>query len=385
MNLPNRRKFTSATLAAVAQIRVARAQPQPGAGTTNVRELGAVGDGAADETASLQRAIDTAFGSASAFHGTSAPYRNQVLYFPPGKYRITRPLRFTQLQGARIMGAGRFATTIQNDTPGQSVFATNGCAYTHWEGIHLKGAAGSTLFDLNWDGSSGGAALQSNSFVEMYFEGGDTGMEVGKGRFMGSENLFQNCFWSGNRKNGLLLSNQNALQQTIVGGNFQTCGNAINVVAGSVPAIVGVGFQQSAGYDIVATTDTSNCMSVQGCRSESPNFINTGCSMNIYGCLHQSPNAKGIFLQAYGGLIDVSACRSTYGSVSLRWAPMISIRNCLFNRVDWIAADQLWSQPGNRVPANVELENVWHGDFKFIPKQRITAAGTFDYNVTRVG
>jgi len=71
-----------------------------GAATTaSVRDFGATGDGATDDTVAIQRAIDAA--------GASS-----VIFFPPGTYRVTR-LRI----GSRtaLVGAAAGAVTLRND------------------------------------------------------------------------------------------------------------------------------------------------------------------------------------------------------------------------------------------------------------------------------
>ena len=80
---------------------------------------------------------------------------------------------------------------------------------------------------------------------------------------MGSENLFLNCFWLACSTAGLLTSNANALQQTVIGGNFQGCNRAIFAGAGSVPTIHGVGFQTSTDCDIYTGTSSNNAMAVK--------------------------------------------------------------------------------------------------------------------------
>src|SRR5262249_4384611 len=124
----------------------------------------AVGDGATDDTVALQAALDFCFGPADAQHGTASVYQNKAVYIPPGHYKTTAPLTVKYLHGARIIGAGRFVTHIENVTPGSSVLATNGCGYSRFEGMRLTAAAGGESFDLDWDGSAGGPALQSNTF-----------------------------------------------------------------------------------------------------------------------------------------------------------------------------------------------------------------------------
>jgi hypothetical protein len=126
--------------------------------------FGAVGDFATDDTAALQAALDHCFGSADAPHGTAGVYQNKALYIPPGHYKTTAPLTAKYLHGGRIIGAGRFVTHIENVAPGASVLATNGCGYSRFEGMRLTAASGGKSFDLDWDGSAGGPALQSSTF-----------------------------------------------------------------------------------------------------------------------------------------------------------------------------------------------------------------------------
>jgi pectate lyase-like protein len=126
--------------------------------------FGAAGDGGTDDTAALQAAFDHCFGSSDAPHGTANVRQNKILYIPPGHYKTTAPLANKYLHGARVTGAGRFVAQIENVTPGSSVLTTNGCGYSRFEGMRLTAASGGKSFDLDWDGSAGGPALQSNTF-----------------------------------------------------------------------------------------------------------------------------------------------------------------------------------------------------------------------------
>jgi hypothetical protein len=131
--------------------------------------FGAVGDFATDDTAALQAALDHCFGSVDSPHGTPNVRQNKALYIPPGHYKITAPLTVKYLHGGRIVGAGRFVTQIENVTPGSSVIVTNGCGYARFEAMRLTASAGGKSFDLDWDGSAGGPALQSNTFCRHVF------------------------------------------------------------------------------------------------------------------------------------------------------------------------------------------------------------------------
>src|SRR5262245_31934904 len=125
------------------------------------RDYGAVGDGVTDDTFALQASLNDAFGSILAPHGTASVHLNKQVYIPPGNYKITSPLQVTYRHGGRIFGAGRFVTKIVQHTPSTKVFVTNGCGYSYFGSMLLQNDGGAILFDLDWDGTAGGAALQS--------------------------------------------------------------------------------------------------------------------------------------------------------------------------------------------------------------------------------
>src|SRR5262245_22756801 len=142
---------------------------------------------------------------------------------------------------------------------------------------------------------------KATPFADMHFDGGSIGVEIGHSGFMGSENLFLDCHWLSLTTAGLLTSNPNALQQTVIGGNFQGCNRGIFAGSGSVPTVHGVGFQTSADCDIYPGTLSDNSISVQGCRSESVNFINNagGQSLHVAACSHVG-SSNGYFPDAAG-------------------------------------------------------------------------------------
>jgi len=195
---------------------------------------------------------------------------------------------------------------------------------------------------------------------------------------MGSEILFLNCFWLGRTTAGLLTSNPNALQQSVIGGNFQNCNRAVFAGAGSVPIVHGVGFQLSADCDIYIGTLSDNAMSVQGCRSESVNFINNagGQSLHVAGCSHVS-GSNGYFLQQAGGFSVISGCISNLGNViPLFWASM-RVENSWFKRDDWLLLEptHLWWKPNNTRSFCLELENVTAGATEIRRQRLVTPDG----------
>ena len=262
----------------------------------SVKDFGAVGDGVADDTIAIQAAINACFGSPSSPNGNTNRSLNKALFIPNGIYLLTDSLNIRALRGGMVYGDGRFATTLRQTTANKAVFSTNGCDYSVFSDMHLECTQPNSgaIFDLTWD-STGGVALQSNTFRNMYFTGRSdltvaNGLRIGQGGFMGSENIIENCFFIYCGR-GLSIQNFNALQNIVIGGNFQACRVGIRVLAGSVTNIYGVGFQNDIfssgnnqvtenGFDIEVLNSANDSMVVEGCRTESMRFFSGGNRIN---------------------------------------------------------------------------------------------------------
>ncbi len=74
----------------------------------NVKDYGAVGNGAADDTAAIQSAINAA---------TATLGRGEAVYFPAGVYKLTSTLTIpTTSQGVNLEGEGRTRTMLYRNT-----------------------------------------------------------------------------------------------------------------------------------------------------------------------------------------------------------------------------------------------------------------------------
>ena len=350
----------------------------------NVRDprFGAVGDGAADDTAAIQAAADLAFGTAAAPHATSA-WLNRPLYFPPGRYRVTgHGVAIPKITGARIFGDARFAARIAN-TAGGSVFRTNGFQYSEVAGLSLSGTGAATVFDLDYDGEDAfEGAHQGNTFRDIYTEGGAIGWNVGAAGFMGSENIWINCHAGDHKAAGYKCSNANALQNTLVGGNIQNCGKGVWMNGGSFTVIESVGFQLSAEYDVQIDYSAYDSVDIIGCRSESTNFLNVNVApvmVGLTGISHLSQAHKnGELVRNSGGAVRVERAYSTFGGVRALGAASMEIADCRFGRADWFASEGLTSD------AHIERKRVVYGFLKGqaagrVTHDLITKSGAYDY------
>jgi hypothetical protein len=307
--------------------------------------------GASDCRTALQATLDMCFGSADSPHGDAGAALNNPFILPPGLFNISAPLTLRSVRGGMLRGATRMATTIKN-TNGGSVFVTNGFEFSCVEDMSLQSAGTAPLFDLDWD-NTGSTALQSNTFSDMLFEGGSSGIRVGHSGFMGSEGLILNCFFANSSSAGLLIENFNALQWSILGGNFQGCAIGVHVFAGSVPEISGVGFQNGSGLDIQIDNAVNDGYAITGCRTETENFINcpVGTPLSVIGCTQQAPGS-GYFVQSNGPVFmssNGSANGQLRGSQNGEWR----LAGNYFGRSDFITSIGALFYLGNRFPPPV--------------------------------
>jgi hypothetical protein len=291
-------------------------------------------------------------------------------------------LKLSRIRGAHIFGPGRFAATIVQKTENQPIFATNGFEYSRVEGLYLEAAGDAApIFDLNWDGKPP-VALQEVLFKDIYFKGGGIGVDIGRGKRMGSENLFLGCFFEACAIAGLKTSNFNALQNTVIGGNFQGCRRAIWVRSGSVPTIVGVGFQRAIDFDFRMDNSARDTVQLIGCRTESPNFVHVSSNpvhTTLIGC-SQLATEDGVFIDAGDSPVTIIGCVSVRGIVQAQ-APRLALQNCQFERNTWHNFAQFDET------SFVDIQNLRFGSpdrkvppDKFIARRRVVASGVYDGN-----
>ena len=100
---------------------------QPRSDWTSVKSLGAVGDGRADDTPAIQKALD-------------GVQNGSVIYLPPGTYRVTKTLTLVgPLTGVLMIGHGQETTLVWDGAVGGNLFADDGVAYSRFVGMRLDG------------------------------------------------------------------------------------------------------------------------------------------------------------------------------------------------------------------------------------------------------
>lgn len=295
----------------------------------------------------LQETIFKALGAPGAEHSNTSSFLNREIDVPNGSYQLNKPLDITHGAGVHIRGYSRFGVFFYQLSNNVPLLVTNGMGYSRIEGIFWRPAASvtattSALIELDWDGSSTGytQALQANTFFDNTFsaegQAWPIGFRIGGSGFMGSEQLFLDDHWFWFTSDCLILSNANALQNTIVGGNFQNCsGDGIHVSAGTV-FVHSVGFQNGTaisnpaqtGYDINILNSANDTEVIDASRTESQFFLQAANSprISVIGN-HQTParstwSANHTFTVTNGvGLMVQPPTNSTKQVISLFSTP----------------------------------------------------------------
>lgn len=218
----------------------------------NVRSVGAVGDGTADDTSAIQSAITN----------------NNVIYFPAGHYKISSAIT---LHGVTIIGDGAATTIIEQTNTSADGFTGSNVAYLRISGIQLLGPGSGTgsaisltgttvswytdLSDMRLDswgahGFNGFTVIASlRNIVSANNGGHGFTLNGNMGGSAGTSTSFTNCYARSNGKAGYYLFN-------VTYCTFTGCAADLN----------GIGYSMA----------TCTSLSLLGCGCESPVNSQTG-------------------------------------------------------------------------------------------------------------
>jgi chitodextrinase len=168
------------------------------------RDYSAVGDGIADDTAALQRALS------DLGQGTNAT----VLFIPAGTYSVTQPLLLQSRIHVAIIGEHPVSTRlIWNGLSGGTLLHLDGVAYSKLDRIAFDGNnRGSVGVDQSLTGYGQGQYFDTgNEYADDVFTGFTYGIQGGAYGLGAAESAVLRCKFIGNSQAGIILKNYNAL------------------------------------------------------------------------------------------------------------------------------------------------------------------------------
>jgi hypothetical protein len=307
----------------------------PFASWTHVTAYGAIGDGKADDTAAIQRGLDE----------LSSPNHSPVLYFPSGKYRITKTLNLSFNLNLSIIGENPENTLIVWDgPPGGTMLVINGIAYSRFSRLTFDGGRqASVAIEQSWEGSRGHFDT-GNEYSDNVFRHVEYGIHGGfKGHGFAETSIVRSRFLR-NTRAGVALGNFNALDIWVWDSVFDYCGVGVTNATGAGnfhvynstfrnSTVADLQMQNTGGFSArenyskdsraffismgptanPATIDIQNNRIVDPVDSAAIRFSNEGPGLVVDNVIQSRPETRGPVLSwASLSPVDVAAIGNTF-------------------------------------------------------------------------
>jgi hypothetical protein len=272
---------------------------QPCSDWVNVKQLGAVGDGVADDTKALQAAFDGIKGGST-------------LYFPPGTYRITDTLT---LQGAPpggplgvlLVGCGSDTRIVWDGPAGGRMILCDGVLESRFVGMILdgRGVAADCWVHKNSKRFVTEISHENMAFINCT----DTGLFVDPTRQVATaETLVENC-WFENCGRGSAILQFNEYDWTYEGCEFRGCGIGVQVAHGNT-YVRDCHFQGSTDVDLSLGPEHGS--SVRRCTSLGShaflNFSNPVAPLTVEDCRVEGWTNAAWAISTAGGPVMIFDC-----------------------------------------------------------------------------
>lgn len=261
----------------------------------NVRDIGAVGDGVADDTAAFLTAIDMATSPGDPAISTRKAIHS--LYAPNGSYVLSEKLPIESVIGFKLFGESMFGTRLMAKGSLPCVLDLNGCFGGEFESFTIRSKDGGTndTFDAgiyyHWDRNTSQFISSENRFRNINVADGKfkTAYQIGSWRHLGLGDQEDQTYWYGCRASGKWLPGETTWWQhgfNIGSGKFGNnlihhfdglhathCRNGITVDAGQASIL---GAALGANEVDVNLMGVTSYFFLKGGRSEkSARFIQT--------------------------------------------------------------------------------------------------------------
>jgi len=223
---------------------------EPRSDWVSVKSLGAIGDGKADDTAAIQKALD-------------GIKDGSTVYLPAGTYRITKTLTLRgPLHGVLIVGHGRNTTLIWDGEIGGKIFLDDGVAYSRFVGITFRGQNKASIGFYHYSDRRFETEVRHQHLA--FYDFTEAGiLAEPNDKYALSEAMFENCLFV-RCKRGVSFTQFNDYDFTFDGCEFQQSDTAIDCVHGNF-YIRNCHFESSKVVDINAFNEHGS--SVRRCTS----------------------------------------------------------------------------------------------------------------------
>ena len=187
----------------------------------NVKQIGAIGDGVADDTQAIQNGLNALVPDTAGI---------RVLYLPPGTYRITNTLSLVQTSFVNVVGADPATTkVIWDGAVGGTLFDLNGSAVVRLTRLTFDGAS-KAAFAVTLDRSTvGGQYSTALQLSDLHLVGVATGLNLQ----ITAETDIERIFFDGNTEECIHLGDANNINIFIRDSLFSHCGVGISNYQGA--------------------------------------------------------------------------------------------------------------------------------------------------------
>ena len=221
----------------------------------------AVGDGLTDDYTAIQAALDIINA------GTSVS-KQRTIYFPPGKYRISKTLVLKKVDGGCwLVGHGRNTTILWAGEHEGTMLLLDGAPRSFFEGIIFDG---NNIAGIGLDHYSSNLFVTESTHQHLMFKNMQIGIRFGNNKNASAEQSVQNCLFS-NCTKGIFVQTFNNYDILATASNFYNCGIGICMGKGTNMYVRTCHFENSIDCDISANKGPEHPCSFIRCTSLNSN------------------------------------------------------------------------------------------------------------------